>query len=217
MQESKHDFWSSGCCSRESCCCGRRNLAKAERHRQCTARSGRNGCMRTEFRPNKALCSIAVLGGGILSKRMAAVVMLSASVAACSADSGPKEVGGTAAGAIGGAVIGNAIGGSAGNRLAGTVIGSADFSAIASVPHSTTKTSGAPTRRKCRLLKPAPQARRSLGVIRIPAAMAMSCPGRLMRPTASPAEVTRRRFTSTAIRKPRVEPRAAIRIAPGPW
>jgi surface antigen len=81
--------------------------------------------MRTEFRPNKALCSIAVLGGGILSKRMAAVVMLSASVAACSADSGPKEVGGTAAGAIGGAVIGNAIGGSAGNRLAGTVIGAA--------------------------------------------------------------------------------------------
>ena len=46
-------------------------------------------------------------------------------MAACSANSGPKEVGGTAAGAVAGGVIGNAIGGSAGNRLAGTVIGAA--------------------------------------------------------------------------------------------
>jgi surface antigen len=44
-------------------------------------------------------------------------------MAACSADSGPKEIGGTAAGAVAGGLIGNAIGGSAGNRLAGTVVG----------------------------------------------------------------------------------------------
>jgi surface antigen len=45
------------------------------------------------------------------------------SVAACSADSGPKEGGGTVLGAVAGGLIGNAIGGSAGNRLAGTVVG----------------------------------------------------------------------------------------------
>src|ERR1700692_137457 len=45
------------------------------------------------------------------------------SVAAWSADSGPKEGGGTVLGAVAGGLIGNAIGGSAGNRLAGTVVG----------------------------------------------------------------------------------------------
>ncbi len=53
------------------------------------------------------------------------VTMVAFALAACSADSGPKEAGGTAAGVVAGGIIGNAIGGSAGNRLAGTVIGAA--------------------------------------------------------------------------------------------
>jgi surface antigen len=52
-------------------------------------------------------------------------VSLAISLAACSADSGPKQVTGTAAGAVVGGLVGNAVGGSAGNRLAGTVIGAA--------------------------------------------------------------------------------------------
>ena len=51
--------------------------------------------------------------------------MLGAAVAACSSDSGPKEVGGTLVGAGAGALIGNAIGGAAGNRALGTVTGAA--------------------------------------------------------------------------------------------
>jgi surface antigen len=58
------------------------------------------------------------------AKRLAAAALLSASVAGCSADSGPKEVGGTAAGTVAGAVVGNVLAGS-GNRVAGTVIGAA--------------------------------------------------------------------------------------------
>jgi len=58
-------------------------------------------------------------------KRLIAIALIGTGVAACSANSGPKEAGGTAAGAVAGGVIGNAIGGSAGNRLAGTVIGAA--------------------------------------------------------------------------------------------
>jgi surface antigen len=52
-------------------------------------------------------------------------VCLVAGLAACAADSGPKEAGGTVVGAAAGGVIGNAIGGATGNRLAGTVIGAA--------------------------------------------------------------------------------------------
>ncbi|MGA2891510.1 MAG: RT0821/Lpp0805 family surface protein [Xanthobacteraceae bacterium] len=59
------------------------------------------------------------------AKRSIAAALLAAGVAACSADSGPKEVGGTATGAVAGGLIGNAIGGSTGNRLAGTVMGAA--------------------------------------------------------------------------------------------
>jgi surface antigen len=59
------------------------------------------------------------------ARNLLAVALVGLSVAACSANSGPKEVGGTAAGALAGGVIGNAIGGSTGNRLAGTVIGAA--------------------------------------------------------------------------------------------
>jgi surface antigen len=55
--------------------------------------------------------------------RLLLLALFATSIAACAADSGPKEAGGTAAGAIAGGVIGNAIGGSAGNRFAGTVIG----------------------------------------------------------------------------------------------
>jgi len=54
-----------------------------------------------------------------------AVPLLALCAAACSADSGPKEVGGTVAGAAAGGLIGNAIGSSAGNRLAGTLLGAA--------------------------------------------------------------------------------------------
>ncbi len=58
-------------------------------------------------------------------KIVIAAAVLSASLAACTANSGPKEAGGTAAGAVAGGVIGNVIGGNSGNRLAGTVIGAA--------------------------------------------------------------------------------------------
>ena len=59
------------------------------------------------------------------AKQIIAVALVGLGVAACSANSGPKEVGGTAAGAVAGGVIGNAIGGSTGNRLAGTLVGAA--------------------------------------------------------------------------------------------
>jgi surface antigen len=55
--------------------------------------------------------------------RFAALALAGLSVAACSSETGPKEVGGTAMGAVAGGLIGNAIGGSAGNRAAGTVLG----------------------------------------------------------------------------------------------
>jgi len=61
----------------------------------------------------------------MLASRFIAMALCGASLAACSANSGPKEAGGTVAGAAAGGLIGNAIGGSAGNRLAGTVIGAA--------------------------------------------------------------------------------------------
>jgi surface antigen len=57
--------------------------------------------------------------------RVVVVVLITANLAACSANSGPKEAGGTVVGAATGGLIGNAIGGSTGNRLAGTVIGAA--------------------------------------------------------------------------------------------
>jgi surface antigen len=44
-------------------------------------------------------------------------------VAACSADSGPKEVGGTFLGAGAGALIGSAFGSSPGSRVAGALVG----------------------------------------------------------------------------------------------
>ena len=56
---------------------------------------------------------------------ISAVGLLGAAVAACSSDSGPKEVGGTLVGAGTGALLGNAIGGAAGNRAAGTIAGAA--------------------------------------------------------------------------------------------
>jgi surface antigen len=65
------------------------------------------------------------LGGVMPARNFIVIALLGAILAACTANSGPKEVGGTAAGAVAGGVIGNAIGGSAGNRLAGTAIGAA--------------------------------------------------------------------------------------------
>jgi surface antigen len=58
------------------------------------------------------------------ARRLIAVALIGAGVAACSADSGPKEAGGTVAGAAAGAIVGNVLAGS-GNRVAGTVIGAA--------------------------------------------------------------------------------------------
>lgn len=57
--------------------------------------------------------------------RFLALALTGLSIAACSSDTGPKEVGGTAIGAAAGGLAGNAIGGRAGNRLAGTFIGAA--------------------------------------------------------------------------------------------
>jgi surface antigen len=57
--------------------------------------------------------------------RSVALALAGLGVAACSSDTGPKEVGGTAVGAGAGALIGNAIGGATGNRLAGTLTGAA--------------------------------------------------------------------------------------------
>jgi surface antigen len=65
------------------------------------------------------------LEGGMPAKRIIAVALVGLSVGACSANSGPKEVGGTAAAVVAGGLIGNAIGGSTGNRLAGTLVGAA--------------------------------------------------------------------------------------------
>lgn len=57
--------------------------------------------------------------------RFLALALTGLSIAACSSDTGPKEVGGTGIGAAAGGLAGNAIGGRAGNRLAGTFIGAA--------------------------------------------------------------------------------------------
>jgi surface antigen len=89
---------------------------------------------RTEFCPNGLLwCTFQGRIAGLFQKDLGvmsarhfiAFALLGLSVAACTADSGPKEVGGTAVGAVAGGLIGNAIGGSVGNRAAGTVIGAA--------------------------------------------------------------------------------------------
>jgi surface antigen len=58
------------------------------------------------------------------ARRLIAVALIGASVAACSADSGPKGASGTVGGAAAGAIVGNVLAGS-GNRVAGTVIGAA--------------------------------------------------------------------------------------------
>lgn len=63
--------------------------------------------------------------GDMVASRFVVLALLGVSLAACSADSGPKEVGGTAVGAFAGGAVGNAIGGAMGNRFAGTLIGAA--------------------------------------------------------------------------------------------
>src|SRR4029078_4945578 len=63
--------------------------------------------------------------GMMMNVRIVVVAALGVGLAACSADSGPKEGGGTLVGAGAGAVIGNAVGGAAGNRAAGTIAGAA--------------------------------------------------------------------------------------------
>ena len=54
-----------------------------------------------------------------------AVAFTASLLAACSSNSGPKEVGSTLVGAGTGAVLGNAVGGAAGDRTAGTITGAA--------------------------------------------------------------------------------------------
>jgi surface antigen len=61
----------------------------------------------------------------MLMTRLPAGALVALSLAACSADSGPREVGGTAAGAVAGGLLGDAIGGAAGSRAAGTLVGAA--------------------------------------------------------------------------------------------
>lgn len=61
-------------------------------------------------------------------RRLLMFPALGAMLAACTASTGPtgpKEIAGTASGAVAGGLIGNAIGGSASSRLAGTVAGAA--------------------------------------------------------------------------------------------
>ena len=55
--------------------------------------------------------------------RVLTIAVIGAALAACAANSGPKEVGGTLVGA--GPLVGNAIGGAAGNRAVGTLAGPA--------------------------------------------------------------------------------------------
>jgi surface antigen len=55
--------------------------------------------------------------------RFMTLVAAGLSLAACASNTGPKEVGGTAAGAVAGGLIGNVVGGSVGGRAAGTLIG----------------------------------------------------------------------------------------------
>jgi surface antigen len=57
--------------------------------------------------------------------KFVALTLAGLSLAACSSETGPKQVGGTTAGVVAGGVIGNAVGGSAGSRVAGTLIGAA--------------------------------------------------------------------------------------------
>jgi surface antigen len=64
-------------------------------------------------------------GDGMQASKLISAALVGFNVAACSADSGPKEAGGTAAGVVTGGVIGNLIGGRSGNRVAGTLIGAA--------------------------------------------------------------------------------------------
>jgi surface antigen len=62
--------------------------------------------------------------------KLVGIAVTSLALAACSADSGPKEVGGTAVGALAGGLFGNAVGGSLGNRAVGTAVGAAVGSLI---------------------------------------------------------------------------------------
>lgn len=55
--------------------------------------------------------------------RLAAGACAALMLASCSADSGPKEAGGTAAGAVAGGLIGSAFGNTPGTRLAGALVG----------------------------------------------------------------------------------------------
>jgi len=62
-------------------------------------------------------------GGAVPAARFLALGLAGLGLAACSADSGPKEVGGTVLGAGAGALIGSAFGNSPGTRLADALVG----------------------------------------------------------------------------------------------
>jgi surface antigen len=72
-----------------------------------------------------AVVVVRIERSAMAATRCTALTLAALSLAACSADSGPKELGGTAAGAFAGGLVGNAIGGTGGNRAAGTLIGAA--------------------------------------------------------------------------------------------
>ena len=68
-------------------------------------------------------CRLRDVGGAMLAIRLVALSLAGLAIASCSADSGPKEAGGTVVGAGTGALIGSAFGTSPGSRLAGALIG----------------------------------------------------------------------------------------------
>ena len=107
-------------------------------------------------------------------------------MAACSADSGPKEAGGTVGGAVAGAAIGNAVGGAAGNRVAGTLLGAAFGGLLgnrigAALDDEDRRRAYAA---QMQALETGPSGAPVACVIRTAAAMAMSC---LDRPTPAAA------------------------------
>ena len=154
--------------------------------------------------------------GNMSASRLIAFLLLGLS--ACTADSGPKEVGGTAVGAVTGGLIGNAIGGSVGNRAAGTVIGAAIGGLFgnrigAAMDDEDRRRAYAA---EMQAWKPGRRAPRWLGEIRNRAVTAMWCPVPLIRPMAPLAGNIPTQSMSTAPRRARAAPPAAIPTAPGP-
>ena len=155
----------------------------------------------------------------MFSARIVAIALAGASLAACAGGTigGPKEDTGTLIGAGAGALLGSQIGGDSRARVAGAVggalIGGLIGNRIGAALDDEDKS--APMPRKCRHWRPVPQARRSLGAIRTPAAMARSCRARPISSKGLAAASTPTRSTSTASRRPRAARPAATRTEAG--